>query len=62
MYNIVVIKNEGIAMFNVHKNLFNDYQDLLIKADKLSEENRILKYLNKLNEKNLQLEIKKLKR
>lgn len=49
-------------MFNFHKNLFNDYQDLLIKADKLSEENRILKYLNKLNEKNLQLEIKKLKR
>lgn len=47
-------------MFNVHKNLFNDYQDLLIKADKLSEENRILKYLNKLNEKKLATRDKKI--
>lgn len=31
-------------MINAHKNLYKNYEELLIKNDKLSEENRALRY------------------
>lgn len=37
-------------MINAHKNLYKDYEELLIKNDKLSEENRALRYSQKLLE------------
>ena len=38
------IKCKEKKMVNVQKNLYKDYEELLIKNDKLSEENRKLKY------------------
>lgn len=37
-------------MINAHQNLYKDYEELLIKNDKLSEENRALRYSQKLLE------------
>ena len=37
-------------MVNVQKNLYRDYEELLIKNDKLSEENRNLRYTQALLE------------
>ena len=42
MYN-KYIKCKEKEMLNVQKNLYRDYEELLIKNDKLSEENRKLK-------------------
>mgnify|MGYP006947106688 FL=1 len=35
-------------MRDVQKSLYKDYEELLIKNDKLSKENRNLKYINEL--------------
>lgn len=35
-------------MRDVQKSLYKDYEELLIKNDKLSKENRNLKYINDL--------------
>lgn len=40
-------------MRDVQKSLYKDYEELLIKNDKLSEENRRLKYSDELLQKQL---------
>ena len=53
-YDIMSSSNEGEKkMRDIQKSLYKDYEELLIKNDKLSEENRRLKYTDELLQKQL---------